>query len=126
MNNTYRKPEEENEFFCQHPICWDFAKPKARKEKFDQPKKRVQTSTNEKILSCPGFTKSLTPPGLYFDGLALQLMTYKQAAEKSVDAANSAKPAQFSRPRTPATAPAKHEERNLVVLSTLLCATLGA
>lgn len=39
---------------------------------------------------------------------------------------NTAKPSQFCSPRTPATAPAKHEERNLTVYTReLLYCTLG-
>jgi hypothetical protein len=36
---------------------------------------------------------------------------------KSVDDRNRAKPSQFSRPRIPATAPAKQDDMNLTVVS---------
>lgn len=92
----------------------------------DSPKKSVQTSTKEKMLSCPGFANSLTPPGMNFDGRPLQLTTYRHAAVSNVEAAKNTKPCQFSRPRMPAAAPAKQEERNLTELRALLWITLGA
>lgn len=66
------------------------------------------------MLSCPGLTSSQSPPAIYFAGLPLHLM-YKHADVKAVEKMKRAKPSQFSRPRMPAPAPAKHEAINLMV-----------
>jgi hypothetical protein len=56
----------------------------------------------------------------------LQFTACSTPAVVSVDTKNNTKPAQFSRPRMPAAAPAKHAARNLVVLIAELAMTLGA
>lgn len=47
------------------------------------------------------------------------------AEVKSVEDKKSAKPSQFSSPRMPATAPAKHADRNLTEVSEEFEMTLG-
>lgn len=66
------------------------------------------------MFSCPGFSKSHSPPGAYFAGFALHL-TYRQAKIKRVENAKRPKPSQVSSPNVPAAAPAKQAERNLIV-----------
>jgi tRNA G37 N-methylase TrmD len=66
--------------------------------------------TNEKMLSCPEFTR---PPETYLVGLPLQLMKYKQTDIRTVEARKSAKRSQLVNPKMPAAAPAKRADRNL-------------
>jgi hypothetical protein len=80
------------------------------------PKNNVQTKINVNTLSWPGLTSSLRPPWRYLAGRPLQLIAYIHADVRSVDVKNSAKPSQFSSPSIPATAPEKHDDKNLTVV----------
>jgi len=52
-------------------------------------------------------------------------MILMQKEVKRVDAKNRAKPSQFSRPKIPATVPAKQAERNLTVVREEFSCTLA-
>lgn len=66
------------------------------------------------MFSCPGFNKSHSPPGAYLAGFALHF-TYKQANVRSVENTKSPNPSHVSSPSVPAAAPAKQDDRNLMV-----------
>ena len=77
------------------------------------------------MFSCPGLTSSHHPPGTNLLGRPLHLRE-RHADVSSVERTNSAKPSVLVNPSTPATAPAKQEDRNLIVYSReLLYCTFG-
>lgn len=78
-----------------------------------------------KALSWPGLISSVKPPGIYFEGCPRQLIRLMNSEVKAVDAKKRANPSQFSRPKTPATAPAKAEDKNFTVLRVELNWTFG-
>lgn len=53
------------------------------------------------------------------------MTTFMHSDVRMVDARNSAKPVQFCRPRMPATAPAKHADKNFTFVREALYCTLG-
>lgn len=60
---------------------------------------------------------------MYFEGLPRQFMKKMQTEVRMVDRRKSARPDHFSRPRMPAAAPAKHDDRNLTFKSDELAMT---
>ena len=58
---------------------------------------------------------STHPPGRYFLGFPPKFITNMQSEVNSVENMKRANPWAFSRPRMPATAPARLEEMNLIV-----------